>query len=192
MRQQNLAWVRQGSPSDISHRKTPRPGYSSAAKSALLDGSELRHGSARTRIQRIHPELYAIGAACKCMGQQQVLRSRIHHAATNFRCVTGTADIDAAKLFFGSNIAGEADAPTRSDDRERNPGPQGAVVLNASPERIEMLSCHREGVERYPDLRIGIRRLAQGLSMDILQWLQPDMLVLQNRNRSGTWIISGT
>jgi hypothetical protein len=36
---------------------------------------------------------------------------------------------------FGANLRGiacEADAPTRSDDRKRNPGSQGAVVLNAS------------------------------------------------------------
>jgi hypothetical protein len=54
---------------DHSVKYTPRPRYSSAAKSALLGGSEFCHGSARTRIQRIDPELYAIGAACECMGQ---------------------------------------------------------------------------------------------------------------------------
>jgi hypothetical protein len=96
---------------DHSVKYTPRPRYSSAAKSALLGGSEFCHGSARTRIQRIHPELYAIGAACKCMAQQQVLRSRIHDAPTNFRCVVGATNIDAAKLFFGSNIAREATVP---------------------------------------------------------------------------------
>ena len=54
---------------DHSVKYTTRPRYSSTAKSALLGGSEFYHGSARTRIQRIHPELYPIGAACKCMGQ---------------------------------------------------------------------------------------------------------------------------
>ena len=40
---------------DHSVKYTPRPRYSSAAKSALLGGSEFCHGSARTRIQRIRP-----------------------------------------------------------------------------------------------------------------------------------------
>src|ERR1700716_1377 len=45
------------------------PRYPGAAKNALLDGPELRHGSARASVQRVHAELYAVGSARKGIAQ---------------------------------------------------------------------------------------------------------------------------